>query len=138
MSATPNPVDIHVGSRLRLRRTLQGMTQSTLAKALDLSFQQIQKYERGTNRIGSSRLYQFSQILDAPIAYFFKGAPKVGDPQPRESGGGESRAGRNAAAFQSKRETLELVRAYTRISDSNTRKRLLNVAKAMAKMSSSD
>ena len=131
MSATPNPVDIHVGSRLRLRRTLQGMTQSTLAKALDLSFQQIQKYERGTNRIGSSRLYQFSQILDAPIAYFFKGAPKVGDPQPRETG-------RNAAAFQSKRETLELVRAYTRISDSNTRKRLLNVAKAMAKMSSSD
>ena len=130
MSATPHPVDIHVGSRLRLRRTLQGMTQNTLAKALGLSFQQIQKYERGTNRIGSSRLYQFSQILDAPIAYFFKGAPKVGDPQPRETG-------RNAAAFQSKRETLELVRAYTRISDSNTRKRLLNVVKAMAKISSS-
>ncbi len=137
MSATPHPVDIHVGSRLRLRRTLQGMTQNTLAKALGLSFQQIQKYERGTNRIGSSRLYQFSQILDAPIAYFFKGAPKVGDAQPRETGGGESQAGRNAAAFQSKRETLELVRAYTRISDSNTRKRLLNVAKAMAKISSS-
>lgn len=129
MSATPHPVDIHVGSRLRLRRTLQGMTQNTLAKALGLSFQQIQKYERGTNRIASSRLYQFSQILDAPIAYFFQGAPKVGDAQPRETG-------RNAAAFQSKRETLELVRAYTRISDSNARKRLLNVVKAMAKISS--
>lgn len=136
MSATPNPVDIHVGSRLRLRRTLHGMTQQSLAKALELSFQQIQKYERGTNRIGSSRLYQLSQILDAPIAYFFEGAPKAGVTRPRETGTGVSRAEQNAA--QSKRETLVLVRAFTHIADPAVRKRLLGVVKAMAEISASD
>ena len=67
----PNPVDIHVGARLRLRRTLLGMSQDKLGQALGLTFQQIQKYERGANRIGSSRLYQLGQILDVPVSYFF-------------------------------------------------------------------
>ncbi len=132
MVATPNPVDIHVGGRLRLRRTLLGMSQGILAKALDLSFQQLQKYERGTNRIGSSRLYHLSRILDVPISYFFDGAPKGGTARAR---GSESDG--SQAVPRSKRETLELVRAYTRIADPDVRKRLLGVARAMAKMSPS-
>src|SRR6185369_2529188 len=68
---TPSPVDVHVGSRVRLRRTLLGMSQEKLGTAIGLTFQQIQKYERGSNRIGSSRLYEFAKVLDVPVSYFF-------------------------------------------------------------------
>ncbi len=132
MPATPKPVDIHVGNRLRQRRTLLGMTQEGLAKSLELSFQQIQKYERGMNRMGASRLYQFSQILDVPIAYFFDGAPKGGTA--RASG---TEAGKILHNVHTKRETLELVRAFSRITSPGVRKRLLEVTKAMGKLSSS-
>ncbi|MFP6756792.1 MAG: helix-turn-helix transcriptional regulator, partial [Alphaproteobacteria bacterium] len=71
MAANPNPVDIHVGSRIRLRRTLLGMSQEKLGKAIGLTFQQVQKYERGTNRVGSSRLFQLAKILDVPVSFFF-------------------------------------------------------------------
>ena len=71
----PNPIDVHVGSRIRLRRTLLGMSQERLAEAIGLTFQQVQKYERGANRIGSSRLYQLSQVLDVPVSYFFDDMP---------------------------------------------------------------
>ena len=135
MAATPNPVDIYVGRRLRQRRTMLGMNQNALAKALGLSFQQIQKYERGVNRIGSSRLYHLSQILDVPIGYFFEGAPKVGA---RRVNGSETQDGAVTVDPKSKRETLELVRAFTKISDSTVRKRLLEVAKAISKISPSD
>ena len=67
----PNPVDVHVGQRVRLRRTLLGMSQEKLGEAIGLTFQQVQKYERGANRIGSSRLYDLSRVLDVPISYFF-------------------------------------------------------------------
>ncbi|MDP6718527.1 MAG: helix-turn-helix transcriptional regulator, partial [Pirellulaceae bacterium] len=70
MALNPNPVDVHVGSRIRLRRTLLGMSQEKLGRAINLTFQQIQKYERGTNRVGSSRLYQLSQVLSVPISFF--------------------------------------------------------------------
>ncbi len=132
MVATPNPIDIHVGSRLRQRRTMLGMNQAGLGKMLDLSFQQIQKYERGTNRIGASRLFQLSRILDVPIDFFFEGVPKDG--APRESG---SKATAETADPRSKRETLELVRAFTKIPDQAVRKRLLEVAKAISKFSPS-
>ena len=69
----PNPVDVHVGTRVRLRRTLLGMTQAKLSRAIGLTFQQVQKYERGTNRIGASRLYELSQVLDVPVSFFFDG-----------------------------------------------------------------
>ena len=75
MALHPNPIDIHVGKRVRLRRTLLGISQEKLGKAINLTFQQVQKYERGTNRIGSSRLYQLSQVLDIPVSYFFDGLP---------------------------------------------------------------
>ncbi len=132
MVAIPNPIDIYVGSRVRQRRTMLGMNQEALARRLDLSFQQIQKYERGTNRIGSSRLFQLSQILDVPIGYFFEGVPKDGT---RRADGSEPKAVPEIANPQSKRETLELVRAFTKIPDPVVRKRLLEVAKAISKFS---
>ena len=71
----PNPIDVHVGSRIRLRRTLLGLSQERLAEAIGLTFQQVQKYERGANRVGSSRLFDLSRVLDVPIAYFFDEMP---------------------------------------------------------------
>ncbi len=137
MMTKPNPVDIQVGSRLRQRRTSLGMTQQYLAAALNLSFQQIQKYERGINRISASRLYQFSQILNVSIGYFFEGAMQNG--AEHTSG---SAADDIPGAFQpggrTKRETLELARAYSHITDSAVRKRLLEITKAMARISPSD
>ena len=127
----PNPVDIWVGSRLRQHRELLGMTQKRLAAALDLSFQQIQKYERGINRISAGRLYQFSRILNVSIGYFFEGAEQTIGPAARDTPGALQSAG------QTNRETLDLARAYSRITDSAVRKRLLEVAKAMAKISPS-
>jgi transcriptional regulator with XRE-family HTH domain len=133
MTANPNPVDIHVGGRVRLRRTLLGMSQEKLGQALGLTFQQVQKYERGANRIGSSRLYHLSQILDVPIAFFF-------DDMPAEilsgaSGMGEQIQQRFELDPLVKRETLELVRAYYRITDTRVRKRLFEMVKAVARMS---
>lgn len=132
MASVPNPIDIHVGSRVRLRRTLLGMSQEKLGEAVRLTFQQIQKYERGVNRIGSSRLYQLSQILDVPVSFFFDDMPPLdgralpglreGPPQPFEKDP------------LVKRETLELVRAYYRITDNAARKRLFELTKAMANL----
>ena len=134
MVAIPNPIDTYVGSRVRQRRTMLGMNQEALAKRLDLSFQQIQKYERGTNRIGSSRLFHISQILDVPINFFFEAVAKN---EGRRTSGSEPKAVPEIANFQSKRETLDLVRAFTKISDPTVRKRILEMAKAMSKFSPS-
>lgn len=132
MASVPNPIDVHVGSRVRLRRTLLGMSQEKLGEAVRLTFQQIQKYERGVNRIGSSRLYQLSQILDVPVSFFFDDMPALdgralpglreGPPEPFEKDP------------LVKRETLELVRAYYRITDAAARKRLFELTKAMANL----
>ena len=134
MITKPNPVDIQVGSRLRQRRASLGMTQQYLAAALNLSFQQIQKYERGINRISASRLYQFSQILNVSIGYFFEGAMQNGAEHTSRSAVDDM-----TGAFQSgvptMRETLELARAYSHITDTAVRKRLLEVAKALARYS---
>ena len=130
MTANPKAVDVHVGGRLRLRRVLMGMTQQKLGQAVGLTFQQIQKYERGANRIGSSRLYQFSQVLDVPVSFFFDEMPAELEGRPpglREDGGGTYRADQLA-----QRETLELVRAYYRISDGAVRKRVYELVKAVA------
>ena len=75
----PNPVDAHVGSRVRLRRMLLGMSQERLGESMGLTFQQVQKYEKGVNRIGASRLFQISKILDVPVQFFFEEAPYTGD-----------------------------------------------------------
>lgn len=129
MAENPDPVDVHVGSRVRLRRTLLGMSQEKLGAALGLTFQQIQKYERGTNRIGSSRLYQLSRVLDVPVSFFFDDMPGA------TSGGRQGVAESAQASFDqdhlSKRETLELVRAYYRISEPVVRARLFDLVKAL-------
>jgi transcriptional regulator with XRE-family HTH domain len=133
MTANPNPVDIHVGGRVRLRRTLLGMSQEKLGQALGLTFQQVQKYERGANRISSSRLYHLSQILDVPIAFFFDDMPP--EILSGAAGLGEQIQQRFELDPLVKRETLGLVRAYYRISDGRVRKRLFEMVKAMAKVS---
>ena len=130
MVSVPNPIDVHVGGRVRLRRTLLGMSQEKLGEALRLTFQQIQKYERGVNRIGSSRLYQLSQILDVPVSFFFDDMPPLdASAQP---GVAEARAPSFEHDPMAKRETLELVRAYYRITEPAVRKRLFELTKAIA------
>jgi len=138
MVAKPNPIDVHVGKRLRLRRTLLGMSQERLGELLGLTFQQVQKYERGVNRIGSSRLYELGQILDVPVSFFFD--DMVGTRLPSRVHGALPGLAEESANFQrnldgtlllERRETLELVRAYYRISDSQVRKRLFELAKAL-------
>ena len=132
MALHPNPIDVHVGKRVRLRRTLLGMSQEKLGKAINLTFQQVQKYERGANRIGSSRLYQLSQVLDIPVSYFF-------DDLPPEIASTKTPglADAKVASFEGdplvKRETLELVRAYYRITEPSVRKRVFELVKAVAK-----
>lgn len=114
----PHPIDIHVGKRLKLKRTLAGLSQTELALPLDITFQQLQKYERGTNRLSCSKLYSAAVALGVPITYFFEGLqePVV----PREE------------ANMSTRETLELMRAYYRIKGIPARKRVFELVKALS------
>ncbi len=132
----PSPIDVHVGSRVRLRRTLLGMSQEKLGEALGLTFQQVQKYERGVNRIGASRLFDLARVLDVPIGFFF-------DDMPDAMGGSAAVAGarrmmgfaESAEGFEDdtlhRRETLELVRAYYRITDPSVRKRVFDLIKSL-------
>lgn len=133
-SDKPNPMDVHVGGRVRLRRTLLGMSQERLGEALGLTFQQVQKYERGTNRVGASRLYHLSQILDVPVSFFFEEIlPETVVPSGGGSAGSASAAGaRPESETMMRRETLELVRAYYRIGDPQVRRRLFDLTKAIA------
>lgn len=116
---TPNQIDIHVGRRIRLRRTILGMNQSDLANAIGLTFQQVQKYERGSNRIGSSKLYLIAQALDVPVSYFFEEMDKktATNTAPADS----DLLQKDPAA---KRETMELVRAFAKIEDPAVRDNL--------------
>ena len=136
----PSPIDVHVGTRIRLRRTLMGMSQERLGEALGLTFQQIQKYERGVNRVGASRLFDLSRVLDVPISFFFDDLP---EPLVNVYGGqAGSTASRRAMGFAepqegfgddslNRRETLELVRAYYRITDTGVRKRVFDLIKSL-------
>jgi len=131
----PNPIDVHVGSRVRLRRTLLGMSQEKLGEAIGLTFQQVQKYERGANRIGASRLFDLSRVLDVPVSFFFDDMPAEAAAAPiddDEEGGEERPATTYEPDPMAKRETLELVRAYYRIGDPSVRKRLFELTKAVA------
>ena len=129
----PNPIDVHVGGRVRLRRTLLGMSQEKLGEAIGLPHQQVAKYERGSNRIGASRLFDLARVLDVPVGFFFDDmSDDVAARSPGQSKGAKGEAvdvGRNPMA---KRETMELVRAYYKINDSVVRKRLFEMVKAVA------
>lgn len=131
-SGKPHPVDVHVGARLRQRRTLLGMSQGKLGEAIGLTFQQVQKYERGANRIGSSRLYELSRILDVKVEYFFEELEPETVRAQVAAGGLPDDVEPYEADPMTKRETLELVRAYYKITDPKVRKRLFEMAKAFA------
>jgi transcriptional regulator with XRE-family HTH domain len=132
----PSPIDVHVGSRIRLRRTLLGMSQERLGEALGLTFQQVQKYERGVNRVGASRLFDLSRVLDVPISFFFDDMPDsvtgaVGGQPARRAVGFTDQPDGVADDTLNRRETLELVRAYYRITDPALRKRVFDLIKSM-------
>jgi transcriptional regulator with XRE-family HTH domain len=135
-SGKPNPIDVHVGGRVRLRRTLLGMSQEKLGEALGLTFQQVQKYERGANRVGASRLFDLSRVLDVPVSFFFDDMNDELKLQSPAQIAGINELDEPPAHFEhdpmAKRETLELVRAYYRIADPGVRKRVYELAKALA------
>lgn len=130
MAQTPHPVDIHVGQRLKQRRRLLGLSQVKLGERLGLTFQQIQKYERGINRLGASRLFATAQILDVPVGYFFEDmtGERVGlAEEQRPFGSGPS------ASQTDRLVTLELVHAFEQIRDPALRRTILDMARAVAK-----
>ncbi|WGF86533.1 helix-turn-helix domain-containing protein [Marinivivus vitaminiproducens] len=142
MSNTPHPIDVHVGRQVKLRRTSIGMSQERLGELLDLTFQQVQKYERGANRIGSSRLYAISRILDVPVSFFFS------DLDVPDGGLALPGLAEEAAAFDAgppparrdpqleRRETRELLGAYYRIADPDVRRRIFELVKSLASCAS--
>lgn len=129
----PNPIDIHVGARLRLRRTLLGLSQEKLGEAVGITFQQLQKYERGANRISASRLFNLAQVLGVPVGFFFDDMPDS-EAMAVALAGGDPPASSTAEEVDSmaRRETLELVRAYYRINDTAVRRRAFDLIKALA------
>jgi transcriptional regulator with XRE-family HTH domain len=124
----PHEVDIHVGQRLRMRRTLLGLSQGELARQVGLTFQQIQKYERGANRIGASRLAEFAAVLDVPPGWFFEDMPQGGPAAAR----GARTIARAGLGELGGREALELVRLYHRVKDRRVRERILALLRAVA------
>ena len=131
----PNPIDVHVGARIRQRRTLLGMSQEKLGEAIGLTFQQVQKYERGANRVGSSRLFDLARVLDVPVSYFFEdmSAGTASKSPSRLRGLAEPKPEPFEPYPLAKRETLELVRAYYRIADPAVRKRVFELTKALGR-----
>lgn len=146
--AAAGPVDMHVGQRIRLRRNLMGLSQEKLGEALGLTFQQVQKYERGANRVSASRLYELARVMDVPVGFFFDGmagvVPQSAHPlnsmtgfaeAPSTFGGPSPKrmdvSSEDATLF-GRRETIDLVRAYYRIPDTGVRKRMFDLIRSMA------
>jgi len=125
----PNPIDKHVGSRVRMRRMMLGMSQEKLGDALGLTFQQVQKYEKGTNRIGASRLQQISLILQVPVAFFFEGAPTL---QGQPEGMQEAPSPAYVSDFLATSEGLALTKAFTRIKQPKLRRRIVDLVEEIA------
>ena len=127
---SPNPIDIHIGSRVRLRRMMLGMSQEKLGEHLGITFQQIQKYEKGTNRIGASRLQAIARVLKVPVAFFFEGAPGL-SPVAGDQGF-DPGATSHVVDFLSSSEGLSLNKAFIRIKDAKQRRKVVELVKAMA------
>ncbi len=125
----PNPIDKHVGSRVRMRRMMLGMSQEKLGDALGLTFQQVQKYEKGANRVGASRLQHISHILQVPVSFFFEGAPHVPG-QPKSVGNAPSPA--YVTAFLASSDGLALTKAFTRINEPKLRRRIVDLVEEIA------
>ena len=130
MEHKPNPVDVHVGKKLRERRSVLGITQEKLGRELGLTFQQVQKYERGANRIGASRLFQLCRILDVGPAYFFEGLSlKKNAPIPGMS---DAEQAEFDPEKKMTREVMKLVQAFRRIPGDKARQGVIDLAKALA------
>ena len=125
----PNPVDKYVGSRVRMRRIMLGMSQEKLGEALGLTFQQVQKYEKGTNRVGASRIQQISEILQVPVSFLFEGGPSG---TPTAAGFGEGTSPAYVADFLATSEGLALTRAFTRITDAKLRRSIVEMVEQIA------
>lgn len=125
----PNPIDVHVGARIRLRRTLLGMSQDRLGTSLGITFQQIQKYERGMNRVGASRLQLMANILDVPVSFFFDDAPSHNDNAPIAVGSPKTDY---INQFLASSEGLQLNRAFLKIGDPNIRRGIIALTKVLA------
>jgi len=134
VTKTPNPIDIHVGSRVRLRRMMIGMSQERLGEKLNLTFQQVQKYEKGANRIGASRLFTIASILDVPVQFFFEdmpgevtenlpGAPAEGMKEPDQT--------EYVMGFVSSAEGLQLNTAFSKIDNVETRRKIVDLVKTL-------
>lgn len=130
---SPNPIDIHVGSRVRLRRLLVGMSQDRLGDELGVTFQQVQKYERGTNRIGASRLFQIALVLGVPVNFFFEGA--LGE---APAGFAEGDQTPLVNDFINSPEGVSLAAAFSRIRDSKVRRRVLELVRTLGEEDNAD
>ena len=131
-SRRPNPIDVHVGSRVRFRRMLLGMSQEKLGERLGLTFQQIQKYEKGINRIGASRLFDLAQVLGVPVQFFYEEAPSTEPPPLVADGFAEKPAENSIVEFLGSREGLELNKAFARITDPRVRRSIVDLVRAFA------
>jgi len=131
-SRRPNPIDMHVGSRVRFRRMLLGMSQEKLGEKLGLTFQQIQKYEKGINRIGASRLFDLSQVLGVPVQFFYEEAPSGEPQQLTPNGFAEKPEEGSIVEFLRSRDGLELNKAFVRISDAKARRAIVDLVRSLA------
>ena len=129
---TPNKMDVHVGQRLRVRRALLGLSQEKLAESIGLTFQQIQKYERGTNRVSAGRLFELSKVLDVPVSYFFEQYGQDGSNNLAQGMADNDQAGFEHEDIMSRKETLDLVRTYYSVKDEAARKDIMKFIKSMA------
>lgn len=127
MKKKPNPIDTHVGTRIRLRRNMLGMSQEKLGESLGITFQQIQKYEKGTNRVGASRLQAISGILGVPVSFFFEDAPG----HAAANGFAESQTTDYVVDFLSSTEGLQLNRAFVKIRDPKIRRKVVDLVKTL-------
>ncbi|RVH84112.1 XRE family transcriptional regulator [Sinorhizobium medicae] len=132
MKGMPEPVDVHVGRRIRMRRIWMQVTLTALADAIGVTFQQVQKYEKGTNRIGASRLQQIADALVAPISYFFEDMPGAA-PVGGDNRNGQTKPQPEIVEFASSDEGLALISAFSQITDKRVRNRILGLVNALAK-----
>lgn len=131
-SRRPNPVDAHVGARVRLRRMLLGMSQEKLAEQLGLTFQQVQKYEKGVNRIGASRLFDLAHVLGVPIQFFYEDLVDGGAANASSPGFAERGPEAFVVDFLATREGLELNKAFVRIEDARVRRSIIELVRSLA------
>jgi transcriptional regulator with XRE-family HTH domain len=125
---SPNPIDKHVGARVRMRRMMLNMSQGKLGDALGLTFQQVQKYEKGTNRVGASRLQAISNILQVPVSFFFEGAPHL----PGHSGMGEAPSPAYVSDFLATSDGLSLTKSFMKIKSAKMRRRIVSLVEQIA------